>query len=467
MKLLPALTVCLILGSTMPAGAETLGRFRFWKPVDRGPSQDEEIIAGILDSDIYAATRAGLPDLRIGDQTEAEVPFQLEPDVEFREERTRQPFATEIVSLHEDGNAIEVRVRLPQDSPAADGFNFTTPQADYERKVQVFGSADGVDWKPLVADCVIFDYSRYMDVSNREIPLPANDLRQFKLVIGDVTDERESPYKELTRTFRGGQEDERIERTTVQRRAFRIDRIGAWHTVTQQRVRKARTTAYAVAGFETQEDPAKKQTLISIHTRREPLTRFTLATPSRNFSRRATVEIAVVQGVKTEWRVIGSATLSNFGFRNYHREQLQIEFPEHREAQYRLVIHNEDNPPLELTGVQAEGHVQRLVWLAQPAKGYRVFYGSESAEAPKYEAATVLAALRREEFQPVVVKLGAEAENADFGGEPGLAVRRWLNNWVFLGGVIGLMVVALGWSLFRAGRHLEQLPPDDRESPRK
>ncbi|MCY2992518.1 MAG: DUF3999 family protein [Planctomycetota bacterium] len=464
-QLLQGLIVCLLIGLGTPAGAETPVRFRFWKPLDRGPSQDEEIVACILDSAIYAATRAGFPDLRVVDEAEGEVPYQLEPDMEFREERTRQPFATEVVSLHEDGNAIEVRVRLPKKSPSADGLNFTTPQADYERKVQVFGSADGADWKPLVTDCVIFDYSRYMDVSNREIVLPANDFREFKLLIGEVTDEKESPYKELTRTFRGGKEDERVERTTVQRRTFRIDRIGAWGTVTQQRVRKARTAAYSVAGFEAQEDSAKKQTLLAIRTRREPLTSFTLETPSRNFSRRVTLEIPVVQGVKTEWREIGNATVSNFGFRNYHRERLQTEFPEQREAQYRLVIHNEDNPPLEITGVKAEGHVHRVVWLAQKAKVYRVFYGSETAETPKYEAATVLAALRSEEFQPVAAKLGVEAENASFSGEPDVAVRKLLDNWVFLGGVIGLMVIALGWSLFRAGRHLERLPPDETSNP--
>jgi hypothetical protein len=57
--------------------------------------------------------------------------------------------------------------------------------------------------------------------------------------------------------------------------------------------------------------------------------------------------------------------------------------------------------------------------------------------------------------------LGAQSENRDFGEGPGLGVRKLLNNWIFLGTVICLMVVVLGWSLYRAGHHLDKLPQDD------
>ena len=227
MKLLEGLVACLVLGSVLPLAAQEPARYRFWRDIDRGAAPSEEIVAFTLDSDVYAATRDAFPDLRVFDDAQAEAPYQIEPDVEFREERTRHTFPTEVVSLHEEGTAIEIRLRLPEDSPSAEGLSFFTRLADYERKVRVFGSQDGKEWTPLVADGILFDYSRYMDVSNREIPLPPNSFRQLKIAIGDVTDEKESPYKELTRTFRSGKEDQRVERTTVERRPLRIDRITA------------------------------------------------------------------------------------------------------------------------------------------------------------------------------------------------------------------------------------------------
>jgi hypothetical protein len=452
-----ALPACLVLGAALSAGAEEPVRFRFWRDVDRGSTKEEEIVAFTLDSDIYAATRDGLPDVRVLDDAQVESPYQIEPEIEYLEDRTRQSAHTEDIKLREEASSIEIRLRLPKDYPAAEGFSFITPQVNYERKVRVFGSDDGATWKPLVTDGVIFDYSRYMDVSNRDVALPQNGFRQFRLVVDDVVDEKESPYKELTRTFRGGKEEERKESTQIERRVFRIDRIAYFWHVTRQHVQKAKRIAYPLTGLEKQEDAANKQTILHVRTRREPLTGFTLQTPSRNFYRRAVVEVPVVRGVNTEWSAIGEATVSNFRFRSVRREQLSIVFPERREEAYRIVVRNEDNPPLDVTGVKAEGNVYRAVFLAQEGKSYRVFYGSETAQSPNYEAGTVLAALR-EKYQPSEARLGAQVENAGFQAEPGLGLRNFLNNWFFLGGMICLMVAVLAWGLFRAGRHLEGLP---------
>jgi len=470
MKFFQGLVACLMLVAAVQAQNQT--RFRFLKPIDRGAARDEEIVAFTLDSDIYAATRAGLPDLRIVDEAQAEEPYLIEPQVEYRQERLRQTFSTDIVTLRKDGNGIVFTLRLPDKSPDAAGFSFVTSLKNYERKVRVSGSADGAKWTSLVTDGIIFDYSQYMDVSSREITLPKNSFREFKVTIEDVTDEKESPFKELTRTFKDAKEDQRVERTVIERRPFHMDRIGAWGLVTHERVQQAKTASYPVTGFDAKEVPAKKQTVVSVRTRREPITRFTLETPSRNFSRQVVVEapVAVNPDLRKQgpgkhddpdagWRQIAEATVENFSFRNQKREQLTITIPERREEQFRIVIHNEDNPPLKVTGVQAEGSVQRVVFLAQPAKIYRVFYGSETAAAPKYEAAAVLATLRQDNTL-VVAKLGAQADNTDFGGEPSNALRALLNNWIFLGTAIGLMVVVLGWCLFRAGRRLESFPKE-------
>jgi hypothetical protein len=459
MRLLSLATACLALAPLMSWAAEAPEHFRFYRDIERGAAQEEEIVAFTLDGDIYAAARDGLPDLRIFDNTQVEIPYQIEPDVEYREEQTRNTFAAEVVSLREEQNAIEIRLRLPEKSPAAEGLSFSTPLSNYERKLQVFGSNDGTTWVSLAADAVIFDYSRYMNVGNHEVALPSNAFRQFKVVVEDVTDEKQSPYMELTRVFRGGKEDERVEQTKVQRRPFHIDQITAWHVVTRQHVQKTKRAAYPVSEFEVQEDSGKKQTILQVTTRREPITSFTLAVSSRNYSRRAVVEVPQVQGVVTQWRQIGQATVANLHFRDFNREQLTIDFPEQRRETYRIIIDNEDNPPLEISGVKSEGNVYRAIFLAAEAKTYRVFYGSETAESPKYEASTVLSALRRD-FQSVETKLGSQVENAAFAGESGTALLKPLNNWIFLGAAIALMVAVLAYGLFRAGRRLEDLPKE-------
>lgn len=459
LMLISAMLISAVLSPAVQAQSTTTATFRFWKSIDRDAIKDEEIVAVTLDSDIYAVTRAGFPDLRVVDEAQSETPYLIENEIEYRQERLRLPFNTTIVTLRPDGNTIEVHLRLPDKSPDAEGFSFATPLRNYERKVSVSGSADGVSWTPLVTDGIIFDYSQFMDVSSREISLPKNSFREFKITIDDVIDEKESPFKELTRSLKGAQEEQRVERTIIERRPFRIDRIAAWGLATRERVQQIKTVSYPVAGFEAKEDPENKQTVVTVRTRREPITRLTLETSSRNFSRRAVVEVPVVQGENTVWQPITEATIVNFSFRNQHREQLTIAIPERREEQFRLVIRNEDNPPLRVTGVQAEGIVQRVVFLAEPTKTYRIFYSSESAAAPRYEAATVLATLRQDNA-PIMTKLGVQKENSEFGGELTQAVPSLLNNWFFLGTALGLMVVVLGWCLFRAGQRLESFPKE-------
>ena len=62
--------------------------------------------------------------------------------------------------------------------------------------------------------------------------------------------------------------------------------------------------------------------------------------------------------------------------------------------------------------------------------------------------------------QPMSVGLGKQTDNPDFAFKATPSKRGILDNRLFLGTAIGIMVIFLGWSLFLAGRRLESLPPE-------
>ena len=465
------ITIAATLALAAVTFAQGTGVLRYWKDVDRAPGKDEEILSFSLDSDLYAATRDGMPDLRIFDNDGTAVPYLIETQLQDREEKVRQEFSTEIVHLRPDGNALEIHLRLTEKSPAADGLIVSTPLRNYERKVRVAGSQDGTNWTPVNAEGLIFDYSQHMDISSRNIALPKNSFRQFKVTISDITDELESPFKSLSKTFREAKEEKRVELTTIERRPFRIDQIKIWH---ESPVQEAKTVSRSLSRFEAVEDAIKKTTVITVWTGREPINRLNLETANRNFSRQVTIEVpsskapAGAAGKKSRseggaeetstWHAIGSGTIENINFRDQVRKSEGISFPERREESFRIIIQNEDNPPLTISGVKAQGNLQRAVFLAQPGKTYRVFYGSGTLEQPHYEAAKVLDTLRKTNT-PVLVGLGAQKTNDDFQEGPGKP-NGILNNWLFLGGAITAMVAVLAWSLFSAGKRLEAIPKD-------
>jgi hypothetical protein len=453
---------CLLAGAALRMEAAEPGEFRFSKDIERGTPTQESIVAVALDSDVCAATRAGFPDLRVFDGDGQETPYLMEKVVETRPYITRTACQSRVVSLREHDGGIEVVVELAHDAPSADGLTIVTPLTNYERRVRVLGGRDGADkaaYAPLVNDGLVFDYSRYMDVSNREIRLPKNQARRFEIQFADIVDSKQSPLVQWTRKYRGGSETERIEQTVLERRPFRIDRIDVWHEVSQNVSESARTVAYPVAKFRTEEDAAAKTTIVHVQTRCEPLTEFTLETTSRNFSRSATVQAPVVHGIQKEWVSVAQGQVALLAIGDYRKETLGISLPEHRQHEYRIVIRNEDNPPLTITGVKARGNVYRVVFLAGENTAYCLCYGSEQVEPPAYDSVAVLAPLRQGHVTNEA-RLGQETRNAAPSGTFQFTLRGVLNNPAVLGGLIVLLVAGLGWALFHAVRRINKLPKE-------
>jgi hypothetical protein len=448
------LVVSLLAPSAMAAAGGS--RFQHRKDIERPADAGESILAVVLDREVYAATRPGFPDVRIVDEAGTEVPYVLEQSIEKVTRRVREACASEVVSLRErEDRTLEVVVKLGDRAPSASGLSIVTPLFDFEHRVKVFGSRDGTQWWSLVADGLVFDYSRYMDVRSREVELPANDFRRFKIEIAQGLEERESPFLELARSLKPGEPEHRLEFRQLERRPFRIDRIDLWRTVEQERVQRARKATYPIESFQVEQDPKEKLTRIDVRSRREPLTGFTLETSSKNFRRAVRVLVPVAQGVKTDWQEIGRGSVFRYQFRGFHKEDLAIEFAERREEAYRIVIENADNPPLEVTGVKAEGDVYRLVFLAGEGKRYALHYGSNVSEIPKYDTVSVLTALGPG-VQPVEAGLGHAVENLDY--RPRAGAGNLLANPLVLSLALAVMIIVLAWALIRAGKQIKKMP---------
>ena len=449
---------CLAFGLALPCAAKEPIPFGFYKDVPPGAAEeDSQIVEAILDSQIYFTARDGFPDLRVFDALGAEVPFLLEKATASRYDTVRATCPSKVISLDEkDDGGIEIHLRLDKEAKAAAGLTLWTSLKDFERRIVVQGSVDGGTWKPLVTDGLVFDYSRYMDVTSRELSLPENNCRQFKITVEDVTDEQQSSLTKLTRRISDGREIERTETTAVRSRPFRMNRIEFWSQRGVKHYQDDRKLEYPIVEFERTEDEKEKQTVIMLTTQREPLTSFTLETTSRNFSRQAIVEVPVERGVRTEWMEIGRATLSVIDIGAFNREHLKITFPERRHEQYRIVIDNQDNPPLEITNLKAEGNVYRMVFFAPETETCRVYYGSETAERPSYDTAAVLTRTKKD-YLAAEVQLAAGIANTDFSEPPESAIRKLLGNPIFLGAAICVVVAVLTWILLSAGRRIDQI----------
>lgn len=440
----------LLLAQTVVADTET---YRFSRPVEWQGGSQQELLSVPLDSRIYAATRDGFPDLRLVDQDGVETPYLLEKAAGTRTVTSRLDCKSQLLSLKKNkGKSIEIILSLDKEAESAEGLTVFTPLTNFEHRLQVFGSADGRNWVLLVKNAEIFDYSSYMPFSNRDIPLPANNYRQFKVLIEQAVQTREAELLELTRTLHGEKEIARSERVDLQRIPLRIERIEFWRNQSDVLPETEKTFDYPVAGFKVTQDIENQTTVIDVDSLREPLTGFTLQTSESNFNRPAIVQIPVAYGIETRMQEIGSAVLESLRFRDLNREQTAITFPEQRHTAYRIVIQNHDNPPLAISKLNGFGNGYNLLFLPLPGKIYSLRYGSEKAKRPSYETGPIRELLRRG-YRSNPASLGLES--AASTNPDTLDFANLLNSKFFLSAVIVLMVAVLAWSLVRAGKRIE------------
>ena len=431
------------------------------KPIGVPGIEEESVVAAPLDAEVFAATQDDLDDIRIFDGDGNAVPFLLRkaPTTSSRTERIAwTPEKRTVRPL--DGGGLEITIELDddEDRPFPNGLTLVTPLINFEQRVRVETSADGAAWE-VVADALTFDYSRYMDARNVRIPFPETDRRFFRITIDDVTAEQESQLLELTRRLQGGEETERSERLTVDRRPFRIDRIEFWRERERPQDTGAVLSSYPVQSFAAAEDGKTQQTVITIETQREPLTTFRLETPSRNFSRRAEVQVEFVSGVRTEWRPIGAGTLSRIDFQSIQQDELELQFPETRAARYRIVIDNRDSPPLQVDGVAATGVVYEAIYFAAADGAYTLAYGDEQAKAAQYDVAA-LQSLLNTGIQPLLARLGPETAAPAAGPRP-TNWKELVNNPALLITIVVVLVLALGWALYHAVKRVDATPPGE------
>ena len=353
------------------------------------PLAAPELVEVRLDAPLFATTQRNFADLRLFNAADTELPRAIEPLYTTQERTLRHSVSAKATELRElPENRIETRLELADTAPSPDGLEIRTPLRDFIRTVRVSGSEDGQTWQ-LLADADIFDYSRYMDIRRTEIPLPKNSCRLFAIEIGNASEERAQPLIHLVQ--QNGQDQSRA--FNILQTPFRIDGISFWNETTHLDKDKPLLQEWPHAGMAVAQDPKAQTTEITLQTAYAPLARIELETPALNFQRAAAIQIPVLVNGASTWRTLARGRLTRLELPGLATNALSLDFPEQRVEQLRLVIENNDNPPLDIARIRTRGPVYRLLWLADPGAAYRLAFGNEKLAEPTYDLFPIRAAL--------------------------------------------------------------------------
>jgi hypothetical protein len=444
------------------ATAADVSPLRWSAAVELPPVEQATLAAFFLDSAIFAATRPDLADVRLRNRQGEPVALVLRRVLATKQRTVVKTWpAVERGAKPLPPSGLEIFIDPPRDQEGPlDGISVGTPLHNFEQQVRVYASSDGQDWQPVSPPTVIFDYARFVDVRSVNVPITRSSERHFRLVIDDVTAEEAAQLQELSRHFQGTKEVDRSDRTIIDRRPFRVDRISFYRNQLETETTGVQTARYPATDFRTVQDAEHKQTLLQFNSAREPLSTVRLLTDETNFSRAASLEIAEAgsnEGARVRWRTVATATLLRFSLGTLKKDELSIAFPEQHNDRYRIVIENGDSPPVAFSGVEVEGPEYQGVFLAEPGQSLTLEYGWPNATAPRYDTAAIDASLAAGNL-PARAELAAPVENTAAAKSPGWSLSALLaDKWVVTCLVAGLCI-ALGWGLYRAARRID-VPP--------
>lgn len=411
-------------------------------------------VSVLLDAPVYSASHVDFRDLRLIDEHGVETPYWLRKKASSKLVISRLPIRSEKANVQISApEGFEITIALKPTTINADGLTIVTDQKDFEYIFQVLGSNDGEHWQVLVEQAQIYDYSRFMTFGKRDIKLPPNQYRHFKIIVDRAIKEQTSAFTELRRTLQGAYELERNETIDIHREPLHIKRIDFWHNKSETHADIEQRFDYPISNYTITHNKKKKTTLIDFEANLLPLKAIKLAVSTPNFSREAEVQVPVKQGIESRMQTIARGKLEALRFKSLKHERLTINFPEQRRQHYRIVLFDQDNPPLEINSVTGIGPGYQLLFIPQKGQHFRLQYGAEKAAKPIYDTAPIQALWRR----------GYHSSPAELGPVAPITVKdegfnfiELLNSNLFLGLMLGGMVWVLSWCLYRVYQRMKE-----------
>ena len=421
---------------------------------DEAASPRRDVGAVPLDADVYERLAEDRADLRVCADGETEIPMLL------RRREQLKP-VTRLVSHRADitaftpaaSGAATLEARLPGAAAhRLHAIELSIPIRDFERLVTVSVSLDGKLWREVASNVPIYDYTRFVDLRRTVVGFDPVEARSIRLTLSSITEETLSPLTEITREIRGeaGVVAEFRKRNTT-RVDFRIDRIVAHERLVTASARKPVAVDVALTAMAVKQHAGRQESVISLQTRREPVRALTLASETANFSRRVVLEGRWEAG-QGSWQVLARGSLSQISILNHASRSLTLALPvEARCGEYRLVVKNQDSPPLTAPVVSLSGPAYECVFFLEDAASYTLYYGGHRATAPRYDIATVLG--RAPSYECKRFGLDEEETNPDYRV---LARTREAVSWRLLFIVANVIaVLGLSWIIIHMAKGIK------------
>lgn len=334
-----------------------------------------------LDDEIFSGSQDDLRDLRVIDNSNAEIPFKI---ISGRQDEAKATYAVRLINnSFVPGKFSTAILDLGKRGIITNNLHINTPSENFQQNVKIYGSDDMYSWNILKDNAYIYDYTdekASFKSQNTDIYFPESVFQYLKIEIDGSSN---SPVQ--------------IASVAVNKYVGGIKREFERHP-----------------SFSTSENRQKRTTEITVDLGSNgiPVNKIFLKAKGDNFNRAVSVSSSKDNG---NWESAGQGYIFRYTTSKFNGENMLVDFPETNNRYLKIEIINKDDQPLAIDSLTAFSVYRDVVFQAEKNMNYRIFYGNPRANYPEYDLDKFFQYLGVENAQ--IADFSGQMENPNFIAE--------------------------------------------------
>jgi len=335
-----------------------------------------------LDNEVFAHSARGVADVRVVDDADREIPYKL---IAARQEEGKTDYHPKITNSSVVAGKYSMAVMELAQGQTTNSLTIGTSSENFQRNVVIYGSNNQTDWNILKSDGYIYDYTdRKANVKSSGLTISFPDST-FTFLKIEISDSDNNP-------------------------------VAIRSAVASEYTQKNAQEFSVSPTFDTFQDSAAKATVLMADLGQSgiPINKISLAVGDANFNRGVAVYSSGDKNA-ANWKSVGQGYIFRYDTPKFVGENTSFSISESTDRYLKIIVYNNDNAPLVISQIKAFATYRELIFQAQSANSYRLFYGNEKASPPEYDLEKYFQYLDLASAQKAT--LGSQKINAGFIAE--------------------------------------------------
>jgi len=329
-----------------------------------------------IDDEIFANTKSDLRDLRVVSGRNKEVPYKLVVGEARTEIAVYNPAL--LNNSYVEGAGTSAILDFGGNNSPVNSLTINTRSENFQRNVKIFGSDNKEDWRVIKENIYIYDYTDKkagFKSQNIAVNFPESVFRYLKI---EITDPANDPVI--------------------------VDFISAKQYKKENAKELVRDPQFA-----SKEDGGNTEINADMGSPGIPVDKIALNIKAVNFNRGVSVYSSYNQ---KDWRPLGQSYIFRYDTPKFKGENLTLNFSETKDRFIKILIENQDDDPLAISGVKTFSIFRQVIFTAEAEESYRVYYGNQDARTSGYDLEKYFQYLDKESAKDVT--LSAQKNNKEY-----------------------------------------------------